>query len=113
MNNDPIYRYEGNMSSSTSGGVDKRILSYDTLETRRYQTLKVKQPVPHNVTRILHERCKSIDFDFEEKDLKKKSLFFQLEQRMRFVLNLHEQFECRQHQVIDYWSIEYQIKIKR
>lgn len=57
VNNDPIYRYTGNMSLSTSGGVDKRILSYDTLETRRYQTLKVKQPVPHNVTRILQERC--------------------------------------------------------
>lgn len=45
------------MSLSTSSGVDKRMLSYDTLETQRYQTLKVKQPVPHNVTRILHERC--------------------------------------------------------
>jgi hypothetical protein len=39
--------------------VDRRILSYNSLENRRYQSLRMKQPVPHNVTRILEERCKS------------------------------------------------------
>ena len=39
--------------------VDHRILSYNSLENRRYQTLRMKQPVPRYVTRIYEERCKS------------------------------------------------------
>ncbi len=38
---------------------DYRILSYDSLEHRRYQSLRMKQPVPLSVTRIFQERCKN------------------------------------------------------
>lgn len=47
------------MSGQLPADVDKRILSYDSLENRRYQALRVKQPVPHYVTRIFQERCKN------------------------------------------------------
>ncbi len=59
VNNDPLYRYEGNMSARHSNGVDHRILSYNSLENRRYQLLRMKQPVPRYVTRIFEERCKN------------------------------------------------------
>jgi hypothetical protein len=58
VNNDPRHRYEGGMSTRLPKEVDQRILSYDSLENRRYQSLKMKQPQPHYVTRIFHERCK-------------------------------------------------------
>ncbi len=58
VNNDPLYRYEGNMSARLANAVDHRILSYNSLENRRYQTLRMKQPIPRYVTRIYEERCK-------------------------------------------------------
>lgn len=60
VNNDPLYRYEGTMSARLPKDVDHRILSYNSLERRRYQSLRMKQPVPHYVTRIYDERCKYI-----------------------------------------------------
>ncbi|CAF2664519.1 unnamed protein product [Rotaria sp. Silwood2] len=56
VNNDPFYRYEGSISTRVSNEVDHRILSYNSLENRRYQSLRMKQPVPHYVTRIYDER---------------------------------------------------------
>jgi hypothetical protein len=47
------------MSARLPKEVDHRILSYDSLENRRYQSLRMKQPVPRYVTRIFQERCKS------------------------------------------------------
>ncbi len=58
LNNDPRYRYEGSMSARLPK-VDHRILSYNSLENRRYQSLRMKQPVPSYVTRIFDERCKN------------------------------------------------------
>lgn len=60
VNNDPVYRYEGTICDRPPKDVDHRILSYKALENRRYQSLRVKQPVPHYVTRIYEERCKCI-----------------------------------------------------
>ncbi|CAF0786051.1 unnamed protein product [Rotaria sordida] len=60
VNNDPLYRYGGSMSARLPKEVDYRILSYDSLESRRYQSLRMKQPLPHNVTRILQERFGSV-----------------------------------------------------
>ncbi|CAF3499031.1 unnamed protein product [Rotaria sp. Silwood1] len=48
------------MSARLPKEVDNRILSYDSLENRRYQSLRMKQPLPHNVTRILQERFGSV-----------------------------------------------------
>ncbi len=59
VNKDPLYRYDGNMSAHLTKEVDFRILSYDSLENRRYQSLRMKQPIPLNVTRIFQERCKT------------------------------------------------------
>ncbi len=59
VNNDPRYRYDGGMSARLPKEVDYRILSYDSLENRRYETLRMKQPEPNNVTRIFQERCKT------------------------------------------------------
>ena len=59
VNNDPRYRYDGSMSARLPREADHRILSYNSLENRRYQSLRMKQPVPHNVTRIFQERCKN------------------------------------------------------
>ncbi|CAF1321923.1 unnamed protein product [Rotaria magnacalcarata] len=56
VNKDPIYRYEGIISDRPPKDVDHRIVSYKALENRRYQSLRVKQPVPHYVTRIYEER---------------------------------------------------------
>ncbi|CAF3817373.1 unnamed protein product [Rotaria sordida] len=56
VNNDPIYRYAGNISTHLPKRVDYRILSYNSLENRRYHSLRMKQPVPHYVTRIYDER---------------------------------------------------------
>jgi hypothetical protein len=47
------------MSARLPKEVDYRILSYDSLENRRYESLRMKQPEPHNVTRIFQERCKN------------------------------------------------------
>jgi hypothetical protein len=47
------------MSARVPKEVDYRILAYDSLENRRYQSLRMKQPVPNNVTRIFQERCKT------------------------------------------------------
>ncbi len=47
------------MSARLSQAVDHRILSYNSLENRRYQSLRMKQPIPRYVTRIFEERCKS------------------------------------------------------
>lgn len=58
VNNDPLYRYEGSMSARLPAELDRRILSYNTLEHRRYQSLRMKQPGPRYVTRIFDERCK-------------------------------------------------------
>ena len=74
VNNDPMYRYEGELSARLPKEIDHRILAYDSLENRRYQLLRMKQPVPRYVTRIFHERCKmkllcpidSIRFDSTE-----------------------------------------------
>jgi hypothetical protein len=49
------------MSARSPKEVDYRILAYDSLENRRYQSLRMKQPVPHNVTRIFQERCENQD----------------------------------------------------
>jgi hypothetical protein len=57
VNNDPLHRYEGSMSARLPKEVDYRILSYDSLENRRYQSLRMKQPIPNYVTRIFQERC--------------------------------------------------------
>ena len=59
VNNDPMYRYDGDTSSRLPRDLDQRILSYDSLENRRYQLLRMKQPVPRCVTRIFQERCKT------------------------------------------------------
>ncbi len=59
MNNDPLYPYDGSTSTNVPKEVDYRILSYDSLENRRYRSLRMKQPVPSNVTRIFQERCKN------------------------------------------------------
>lgn len=59
VNKDPLYRYDGCMSARLPKEVDYRILAYDSLENRRYQSLRMKQPVPNNVTRIFQERCKT------------------------------------------------------
>ncbi len=59
VNNDPLYRYEDTMSARLPKEIDHRILSYDKLENRRYQSLRMKQPVLNNVTRIFQERCKT------------------------------------------------------
>ncbi len=59
VNKDPLYPYDGNMSARLPKQVDYRILSYDSLETHRYRTLRMKQPIPLNVTRIFQERCKT------------------------------------------------------
>ncbi|CAF3686218.1 unnamed protein product [Rotaria sp. Silwood1] len=56
VNNDPLYRYEGSISTRVPKDVDHRILSYNSLENRRYHSLRMKQPVPHYVTRIYDER---------------------------------------------------------
>jgi hypothetical protein len=61
VNKDPLYRYGGSMSARSPKEVDYRILAYDSLENRRYQSLRMKQPVPHNVTRIFQERCENQD----------------------------------------------------
>jgi hypothetical protein len=47
------------MSSRLPKEVDRRILCYNSLENRRYQSLRMKQPGPRYVTRIFEERCKS------------------------------------------------------
>ncbi|CAF1263087.1 unnamed protein product [Rotaria magnacalcarata] len=60
VNHDPLYRYEGNMSARLSKEIDHRILSYDSLESQRYQSLRMKQPLPNNVTRVLKERLGSV-----------------------------------------------------
>ena len=59
VNQDPLYPYDGNMSARFPKEIDYRILSYDSLENRRYRSLRMKQPIPSNVTRILQERCKN------------------------------------------------------
>ena len=59
VNKDPLYSYNGSMSARLPKEVDYRILSYDSLETRRYRSLRMKQPTPLNVTRIFQERCKN------------------------------------------------------
>ncbi|CAF0921944.1 unnamed protein product [Adineta steineri] len=60
INNDPLYKYKGNMSTDLPKEIDYRILSYDSLENQRYQSLKMKQPVPYQVTRIFQERFGSV-----------------------------------------------------
>ena len=62
VTNDPLYRYEGHMSARRSNDVDHRILSYNSLEHRRYQSLRMKQPGPRYVSRIFEERCKRTYF---------------------------------------------------
>lgn len=64
MNNDPLYRYEGHMSARRSNDVDHRILSYNSLEHRRYQSLRMKQPGPRYVSRIFDERCRKNIFSY-------------------------------------------------
>lgn len=64
VNNDPLYRYDGRMSARFPKEIDHRILSYDSLENRRYQSLRMKQPVPNNVTRIFQERCINLFLSF-------------------------------------------------
>ena len=64
MNNDPLYRYEGHMSARRSNDVDHRILSYNSLEHRRYQSLRMKQPGPRYVSRIFEERCRKTIFTY-------------------------------------------------
>ena len=59
VNNDPMHRYDGDTFARLPRDLDQRILSYDSLENRRYQLLRMKQPVPRCVTRIFQERCKS------------------------------------------------------
>lgn len=62
VNKDPLHRYDGSMSARLPKEFDHRILSYDSLENRRYRSLRMKQPIPWNVTRVFQERCKrSID----------------------------------------------------
>jgi len=58
VNNDPRYRYDGNLSARSSNGADHRMLSYDRLENRRYQSLRMKPPTQSYITRIYDERCK-------------------------------------------------------
>jgi hypothetical protein len=53
------------MSARLPKEVDCRILSYDTLENRRYRSLRMKQPSALNVTRIFQERCKIKYFNIE------------------------------------------------
>ena len=62
VNQDPLYPYDGSMSARLPKEIDYRILSYDSLENRRYRSLRMKQPIPSNVTRILQERCKKSIF---------------------------------------------------
>lgn len=57
VNKDPLYRYDGSMSARLPKEMDHRILSYDSLENRRYRSLRMKQPIPWNVTRVFQERC--------------------------------------------------------
>ena len=59
MNNDPLHRYDGHTAGFPMQEVDQRILSYDSLESRRYQSLRMKQPIPRGVTRVFQERCKT------------------------------------------------------
>ncbi|CAF3995457.1 unnamed protein product [Adineta steineri] len=56
VNNDPMYRYEGGMHKTLPSELDNRILSYNALELRRYQSLRMKQPDSRYVTRIFEER---------------------------------------------------------
>ena len=58
VNKDPLYPYDGSMSARLPKEVDYRILSYDSLENRRYRSLRMKQPSPFNVARIFQERCR-------------------------------------------------------
>ncbi len=58
VNNDPLYRYDGNVSPRRAAELDNRILSYNSLEHRRYQSLRMRQPSPRYVSRIFEERCK-------------------------------------------------------
>lgn len=58
VNNDPRYRYDGNLSARSSNGADHRMLSYDRLENRRYQSLRMKPPTQSYIGRIYDERCK-------------------------------------------------------
>jgi hypothetical protein len=60
VNNDPLYRYQENMSARRPTELDHRILSYNSLEHRRYQSLRMRQPGPRYVSRIFEERCKRI-----------------------------------------------------
>jgi len=55
-----LYPYEGFMSARYPKDIDFRILSYDTLEIRRQESLRLKQPIPSNVSRIFQERCKDV-----------------------------------------------------
>jgi hypothetical protein len=59
VTNDPLHRFEGSMSARLPKEMDNRILSYNSLEHRRYQSLRMKQPVSRYVTRIFEERCKT------------------------------------------------------
>jgi hypothetical protein len=60
VNNDPLYRYDGSMSARRPNEMDHRILSYNSLEHRRYQSLRMKQPGLRYVSRIFEERCKRV-----------------------------------------------------
>ncbi|UJR36089.1 hypothetical protein I4U23_028824 [Adineta vaga] len=60
VNNNPLHRYEARMSADLQKEIDYRILSYDALENRRYQELRMKQPMPYQVTRIFQERFGSL-----------------------------------------------------
>lgn len=57
VNQDPLYRYDGNLSTRLSTEVDHRLLSYDRLENRRYQTLRMRPPTQSYINRIYDERC--------------------------------------------------------
>ncbi|UJR09996.1 hypothetical protein I4U23_014220 [Adineta vaga] len=54
--NDPLYQFEGGQPARPPKEMDQRILSYNTLEMRRYQSLRMKQPTSRYVTRIFEER---------------------------------------------------------
>lgn len=58
VNKDPMYPFEGGRPQHPPNELDQRVLNYNTLEMRRYQFLRMKQPASRYVSRIFEERCK-------------------------------------------------------
>ncbi|CAF0911337.1 unnamed protein product [Adineta ricciae] len=56
VNKDPMYPFEGGRPQHPPNELDQRVLNYNTLEMRRYQFLRMKQPASRYVSRIFEER---------------------------------------------------------